>query len=109
MEAETASGEIGLENVEFTIATDIRTASGNIKIDLMKSLTQEMNLSTASGNIKLDYKGNEVKGFFEFIARQDKGKIISPFKFDKEEVIEKDGKNTIRNRLQKVLQVQKFI
>ena len=88
----TASGDIEASNMEFTAESSLSTASGEISVELAKSLTYDMTLSTASGNVDLDYNGNDVKGFFEFTARKDKGKIVSPFKFDKEEVIEKNGK-----------------
>ncbi len=88
----TASGDIELDYVEFTADSKLSAASGNIKIKLMKALTHDLTLSTASGNVTLDYNGNDVKGFFEFMAREDKGRIVSPFKFDKEEKVEKDGK-----------------
>ncbi len=88
----TASGDIELNNVEFAGESELSAASGKIKIELMKALTHDLTLSTASGNVTLDYNGNDVKGFFEFMAREDKGRIVSPFKFDKEEKVEKDGK-----------------
>jgi len=88
----TASGDIEALNMEFTAASKIGAASGDVLIKLAKSLEHDMTLGTASGDIDLDYNGNTVKGFFEFTARKDKGKIVSPFKFDKEEVIEKNGK-----------------
>jgi DUF4097 and DUF4098 domain-containing protein YvlB len=87
----TASGDIELDNVELTAESELSAASGNIKIELKKALTHDLTLSTASGDVTLDYNGNDVKGFFEFMAREDKGRIVSPFKFDKEEKVEKGG------------------
>jgi len=88
----TASGNIDVDNIEITDITSINTSSGDIKLKLAKSLAHDFSLSTSSGNIGLDYSGNEVKGYFEFTARQDKGKIISPINFDKQEIVEIDGK-----------------
>ncbi len=92
LHASTASGNIEVENVELTASSEIKAASGKIKVKLTKSLTHNLVLSTASGNIDLDYNGNEVQGYFEFLAKENKGRIVSPFKFDKEEKIQKDGK-----------------
>ena len=91
LHAATASGDIELENVQLTAASEAKAASGNIEISLTKSLIHDLALSTASGNVKLDYNGNAVKGFFEFMAKEDKGKIVSPFNFDKEEKVERNG------------------
>lgn len=88
----TASGDINASEIELTDESSFSTASGDIEVVLNKSSEKDLSLSTASGNITLDYNGNEVSGFFEFTAREDKGKIISPYKFDIEEVFEKDGK-----------------
>jgi hypothetical protein len=38
--------------------------------------------------VVLDYDGNPVTGFFEFTARRDRGRIVSPIKFDTEEEYE---------------------
>jgi len=88
----SASGEIEAEQIEISNKSSFTTASGDIELDLSKSSKHNLTLSTASCNITLDYNGNKLNGFYEFTARVKKGKIISPSKFDKEEVIEKHGK-----------------
>jgi hypothetical protein len=69
-----------------------KVASGDVEITLAKSVGHDLTLASASGNVVLDYNGNPVKGWFEFKARADRGQIVCPFKFDKEEVVEKLGK-----------------
>ncbi|RLD82125.1 MAG: hypothetical protein DRJ10_05370 [Bacteroidetes bacterium] len=59
---------------------------------MAKSSSYDLTLSSASGDVTLNYNGNDLSGFYEFTARVKKGRIISPVKFDKEEVIEKNGK-----------------
>jgi len=86
-----ASGSIEAENIELSAESYFTSASGNVDVILSKSTTHNLKLSSASGNSVLDYNGNKVNGFFEFSARVDKGEIISPIKFDKEEIIEKNG------------------
>lgn len=89
----SASGDVDALSVEITDESDFSSASGDVGVVLLKSTDFDLTLSSASGNAVLDYNGNEIKGFFEFSARVDKGDIISPFAFDKEEVIEKHGKD----------------
>ncbi len=88
----SASGNIESENIIIGSRSSFTTASGDVKLELSESSAYDLTLSTASGNITLDYNGNKLNGFYEFTARVKKGKIISPVKFDKEEVIEKNGK-----------------
>ncbi|MFN8257520.1 MAG: DUF4097 family beta strand repeat-containing protein [Bacteroidales bacterium] len=92
IQGNTASGNIESDRIEITGKSSINTASGDVSFDLAKPLTDDLKLTTASGNATIDYNGGEITGFFEFTARVDKGEIISPFKFDKEEIIELDGK-----------------
>jgi len=88
-----ASGNIEAEKVEIIGESNFITASGDVTVVLSKSPSADIVLASASGNSVLDYNGNEIKGAFEFTARVDKGEIISPIKFDKEEVIDKHGKD----------------
>jgi len=97
----TASGNVAAMNVELTDVSYFGTASGNVKVKLAKSMNHDLTLSTASGDVDLNYNGNEIKGFFEFTARVDKGKIVSPIKFEKEEVFEKNGKDYDRKSFTK--------
>jgi len=86
----TASGDINASKVELTEKSSLITASGDMALELSKSLENDLSLTSASGNITLNYNGNPVKGYFEFTAREKKGRIVSPYKFDKEEVVEID-------------------
>ncbi|MDA3953894.1 MAG: DUF4097 family beta strand repeat-containing protein [Bacteroidales bacterium] len=88
-----ASGNIEAENIELNEESYFSSASGNVEVILANSAAYNLTLSSASGNSVLDFNSNEIIGFFEFLARADKGEIISPIKFDKEEVIEKNGKD----------------
>jgi len=91
--AKAASGNVKAENIELSGESNFSSASGDVEVILSETTTYDLKLSSASGNSVLDFNGNEIKGFFEFSARVDKGKIISPIKFDKEEIIEKHGKD----------------
>jgi Toastrack DUF4097 len=87
-----ASGDINAMNMEFTGSSDFGAASGNLNISLSAVLNYDLELTSASGNSVLDFNGNEIKGYVEMSAREDKGKIISDVKFDKEIQEKRDGK-----------------
>lgn len=87
----TASGDINAETVILSGESEFSTASGDVKVSLKKSPDNDLKLATASGDVILDYNGNALNGNFEFTAKVDKGKIVSPVGFDKEEVITKNG------------------
>ncbi len=82
---DNASGDI--EAVDMTIEgrSNFDTASGDISILLANSPEHDLTLDSASGDVELNYGGNRVVGFFEFTARADRGRIISPYQFDNEE------------------------
>ena len=88
----SASGEIEAESIVISSKSSFNTASGDVEVSLAKSSINDLTLSSASGDVTLDYNGNNLSGFYEFTARVKKGRIISPVKFDKEEVITKNGK-----------------
>lgn len=88
----SASGEIEAMDIMVGGQSTFNTASGDVEVNLAKSTTHDLTLSSASGDVTLNYNGNDLNGFYEFTARVKKGRIISPIKFDKEEVIEKNGK-----------------
>jgi DUF4097 and DUF4098 domain-containing protein YvlB len=92
IEAFCVSGDIEISDVFFKDASNFKTVSGDIYIKLSKTPDHDLTLSSASGNAVLNYNGNPIKGSFEFRARADVGKILSPFKFDKEEETYEYGK-----------------
>lgn len=92
VEASCVSGDIEFSDVTLTGKSAFKVVSGDIYIKLTKSLTHDLTLGSASGNAVLDYNDNPVKGYFEFRARADVGKIAAPFAFDKEEETYEYGK-----------------
>ena len=96
-----ASGDINVTDMILTNASVAKGASGDITINLKKSLKYNLTLSTASGDVTLDYSGNPIKGHFEFIVAKDNGSIVCPFAFDKEEEFEKWGKRFVKKSFSK--------
>jgi len=87
----TASGEVVAADNELSGSSVFSSASGDVEVSLSKSQLHDLKLSTASGDVVLKYNGNQMLGTFEFTAKVDQGKIISPVKFDKEVVITRNG------------------
>ncbi len=87
-----ASGDIQASDILIKGDSSFKVASGDILVVLGGEVPFDLSLNSATGNAVLNYNGNPVKGLFEFSARADIGKIVSPFKFDKEEEIYKHGK-----------------
>lgn len=79
----TASGDIEASGIYFTGASDFKSASGDIGVELSKSSRFDLDFATASGDITLDYNGNPVKGYFKFKGM--KGNISSDVPFDNKE------------------------
>ena len=61
---------------------------------LLKQLPTYLDRDQA--DVVLDYNKNPVFGSFEFVARADRGKISSPFKFDKEETFFDHGQKYMK-------------
>ena len=105
----TASGEIEAMAIEVTGESHFGTASGEVKVKLAKTSKYDMTLSSASGDVELFYNGNPVVGYFEFVAKKDRGKIVSPIKFDKQEEFVKYGQLYMRKSFKKQKSTPKII
>jgi DUF4097 and DUF4098 domain-containing protein YvlB len=101
MELSCASGNIEAADVVLEDAGEFSTASGEVHIGLAQSAAHDLKLSSASGDVVLDYQGNPVKGTFVFTARKDRGRIRSPFPFDKEEEFKRHGKTYMEKSFSK--------
>jgi len=89
----SASGEVRAENVGLTGDSEFKSASGNVRVVLRESAAFDLEVASASGNAVLDYNGNPISGFFEFTVRVDRGRIVSPFAFDREDTESRYGQD----------------
>lgn len=105
----TASGEIEAVAIEVTGESHFGSSSGEVEVKLAKTSKYDLTLSSASGDVELMYNGNEIVGYFEFIAKKERGEIESPFKFDKEEEFVKYGQLYLRKSFKKQKSVPKII
>jgi len=56
----------------------------------------DLDVSTASGRATLDYDGNPIKGFFEMVSKDRRGRIKCPFDFEDEERFDRWGDTYVR-------------
>jgi DUF4097 and DUF4098 domain-containing protein YvlB len=95
-EIKTASGEVEVDNIDITGDSEFKTASGTVEVRLKSTLKFDLIISSASGDAILDYNGNPIKGYFEFICKEDDGRIESPFKFDNVEEYYRYGQKYLK-------------
>lgn len=108
IEVKAASGDIHAEGIIIEKESSFKVASGDVYVGLAKSAEQNLSLECASGDAILNYNGNPIEGYFEFKAIADRGDIVSPFPFDKEEEEEKWGKKYLIKSFKRGLDVPKI-
>ena len=89
----SAIGSIRATGLAITGKSSFSTGMGNIKISLAHTPAADMYVASNFNKARVNFKSLPVTGYFEFIAMADEGRIISPFKFDREERFPDDIKN----------------
>jgi hypothetical protein len=89
----SAGGSIRATGLTITGNSSFSTGMGIIKISLARPPESDLYVGSSFNRAQVRFNGHPVTGYFEFTAMADKGKIISPFKFDKEETFTDDIKN----------------
>ena len=84
----TASGNVEVEDVDIELFSN--TGSGNYRFENFEGF---MKLNTGSGNSSLEMNGFKFNGELVMQCGEKSGNISAPFSFDKEEVIERGGRN----------------
>ena len=72
------------------------TNGGDVRVVLAKTPEHNVTIATGTGGGLLDYNGNTVVGSFKFSAEKGKGRIVSPYPFERQETY-KDDLKYIRN------------
>jgi len=96
LQVKTASGDVSVRGARITAESAFKTASGDVEIELAETSAYNLTVATASGDALLDYNGHLVNGFFEFEAKVDDGRIVSPISFDSQETFSKYGQEYMR-------------
>ena len=73
------------------------TDGGDIKVVLAKTPRHNITITTGTGRGLLDYNGNTIVGSFKFSAEKGKGRIASPYRFERQTTY-KDDLKIIRNQ-----------
>lgn len=96
--ASVGSGDIDARNLTLEDEGRFTSGSGDVKVTLSSELKYGIRLASGSGDAVLDFGGQTINATIVMEASERYGRIIAPFKFDKEEVIEHSGNNndTIR-------------
>lgn len=89
----SAGGSIRATGLTITGNSSFSSGMGSIKISLAQIPAADLHICSSFNKAQVSFIGHPVTGYFEFIARADKGKIISPIKFDKEETFLDDIKS----------------
>ena len=89
----SAGGAIRATGLTITGNSSFSTGMGIIKISLARPPESDLYVGSSFNRAQVRFNGHPVSGYFEFIAMADRGRIISPFKFDKEEIFMDDIKN----------------
>jgi hypothetical protein len=84
-EASSGTGDVEAYHVELEEESEFSSGTGDAIVHLSKEAGQDMTVSSGTGDAVVNVSENALKGFFEFTARADDGRIICPVAFDKEE------------------------
>ena len=94
----TGSGDIEVKNLILTDVSGFNAGSGDVEISLGAPLASDISLNSGSGNSSLDFNGNKIEGTIVMQANKRNGRIVAPFKFDKEEEIDNGDRNHVTLR-----------
>jgi len=89
----SAGGSVRATDLTITGNSSFSSGTGSIKISLAQMPAADLYVCSNFYTAQVSFNGHPVTGYFEFIARADKGKIISPFKFDHMETFLDDIKS----------------
>ena len=84
-EASSGTGDVEAYHVELEEESEFSSGTGDAVVHLAKEAGQDMTVSSGTGDAVVNASGNALKGYFEFTARADDGRIICPVAFDEEE------------------------
>jgi len=89
----SAGGAIRATGLTITGNSSFSIGMGIIKISLARPPESDLFVGSSFNRAQVRFKGHPVRGYFEFIAMADEGRIISPYRFDKEEIFMDNIKN----------------
>ena len=94
----SGTGNVEMENSTLDGPTTLNSGTGSVKCKLGSVVNHNLNLASGTGKASLDFNGHEMTGTIVMEANQRSGSISAPFKFDQEEILNKNDKSK-RNRI----------
>lgn len=91
--ANSGSGNVTGKNMKITGSSSFNTGSGNVSLGLAAAPDGDVSVNAGSGNSSLEMNGFKFNGELVMQCGEKNGNIRAPFSFDKEEVIERGGRN----------------
>jgi hypothetical protein len=86
-EANSGMGDVTFENVKITGSSSLNSGKGEVHFEIGAKLEGDLSLNTGMGDATLDFNGHKIEGDFEMKCGMKSGRIVAPFKFDKEEKV----------------------
>ena len=83
----SGTGSLDIQDIVVKGSSKFNSGTGSIEVSLSAGSGQDILIGSGTGNAILDYKGNPLKGYFEFKVKKGFGNITSPVKFENEETI----------------------
>jgi hypothetical protein len=83
----TGTGNVQGTDIMVLGSSRFTSGTGNVSVALSSSPDKDILVNSGTGSAVLNYQENPLKGFFEFGAIQNKGRIVSPVKFETEDII----------------------
>jgi hypothetical protein len=98
LSATVGSGNIDARGIELLDDGIFTSGSGDVDVRLNAATGASLSIVSGSGDATLDFGGQTINATITMEANERNGRIVAPFKFDTEEVIERSGfsNNTIR-------------
>jgi hypothetical protein len=87
----TGSGDVEAARIALTEEGNFNTGSGDVEVILEAALVDNVSANSGSGDAVVDFNGNEIEGEVVMTCKKRGGNIKAPFKFDKEEEIDRNG------------------
>jgi len=96
--ATVGSGRVTAKELALNSYGKFTSGSGDVRVALNADTEARVTLASGSGDAVLDLGGKTINATIVMEANERYGRIVAPFKFDSEEVIERSGNNndTIR-------------
>jgi hypothetical protein len=83
--ASSGTGPIDVRHVTLTERAAFRSGTGRVRVFDPRGSSYSLEVSSGTGHALVNLAGQSVHGYFEFTAEKERGRIVSPIEFDKEE------------------------